>query len=90
MISNKNLIDQLSKYPNDTEWQSLGRRCIACELGIIDMEPMTGNDLSTPFCNLPTPTQDSYVVTPSPPTIMKKIDEAMEIERYQSMTGRKL
>jgi hypothetical protein len=46
MLSTKDLIDQLLKYPDGTEWESLGGRCIASELGIIDMEPMAGNDLS--------------------------------------------
>ena len=49
MLSTKDLIDQLSKYPSDAEWESLGGRCIASELGIIDMEPMVGNDFSEQY-----------------------------------------
>ena len=47
MLTTKDLIAELSKYPDDTEWEVLGSRIIASEAGTIDFEPMVGNDLTS-------------------------------------------
>jgi hypothetical protein len=46
MLTTKDLINELSKYPEDTEWEVLGNRLMASELGIIDVEPMKDNDFT--------------------------------------------
>ena len=45
MLTTKDLIEALSKYPDGTEWEVVGDRCITSELGVIDLEAMVGNDL---------------------------------------------
>ena len=47
MLTTKDLIEALSKYPDGAEWEVVGDRCIASELGVIDLEAMVGNDLGS-------------------------------------------
>lgn len=56
MRTTKDLIKILSLYPDGTEWEVMGDRILACELGIIDMEAMGDNDMSDhSFINDPKP-----------------------------------
>jgi hypothetical protein len=47
MINNKDLIEQLSKYPDDTEWKSIFNRAILSDEGIIDFNSSIKNDTAS-------------------------------------------